>query len=86
MSSEPLRESETVELKKSLVITYHTYDEFGKHILKDSHWYKMKVKGKQEIVPQTEEDITELKWVKKKELKNYFGNTFPSVKDVLALV
>lgn len=74
-----------IELKKKLTITYHTYTEFGKHLLKDSHWYKMKVKGKQEIVPQTEEDITELKWVKKKELKNYLENTFPSIRDVLAL-
>jgi 8-oxo-dGTP pyrophosphatase MutT (NUDIX family) len=75
-----------IELKKKLTVTYHTYDEFGKHILKDSHWYKMKVKGKQEPIPQAEEDISELKWVKKIELKNYFNNTFPSVKDVLALV
>lgn len=75
-----------IELKKSLIITYHTYNEFGKHILKDSHWYKMKVKGKQHIVPQTEEDISELKWVKKSELKNYFNNIFPSVKDVLTIL
>jgi len=74
-----------IELLKPLTVTYHTYDEFGKHIIKDSHWYKMKVKGKQEIVPQTEEDISEIKWVKKKDLKNYFSNTFPSVKEVLAL-
>jgi 8-oxo-dGTP pyrophosphatase MutT (NUDIX family) len=75
-----------VKLKKAIGITYHTYDEFGKHMLKDSHWYLMKVKGKQELIPQTEEDIAELKWVKKKDLKDYLSNTFPSVKDVLASV
>lgn len=75
-----------VALKKPLVITYHTYDEFGKHILKDSHWFLMKAKNNQLLIPQTDEDIHELKWVNKKELKNYLGNTFPSVKDVLALV
>ena len=74
-----------IQLKKLLTITYHTYDEFGKHILKDSHWYKMKVKGSQNITPQTEEEITEVKWVKKKDLKDYFSNIFPSVKDVLKL-
>lgn len=74
-----------IQLKKLLTITYHTYDEFGKHMLKDSHWYKMKVKGSQNITPQTEEEITEVKWVKKKDLKDYFSNTFPSVKDVLKL-
>lgn len=75
-----------VVLKEALTITYHTYDEFGKHILKDSHWFKMKTTGVQKLTPQTEEDITELKWVKKKELVNYFNNSFPSVKDVLELI
>lgn len=75
-----------VELKKQLTITYHTYDEFGKHILKDSHWYLMKVKGHQDLQPQTEEDIQEIRWVKKKDLPAYFDNTFPSVKEVLTLL
>ena len=75
-----------ITLKKSIGITYHTYDEFGKHMLKDSHWYLMKVKGVQELIPQTEEDIVELKWVKKKDLRNYMSNIFPSVKDVLELI
>jgi mutator protein MutT len=72
-----------IKLNKLITVTYHTYDEFGKHILKDSHWYSMKVNGQQKTTPQTEEQIEEIRWVKKKELKNYFDNTFPSVKDVL---
>jgi mutator protein MutT len=75
-----------IKLNKLITVTYHTYDEFGKHILKDSHWYNMKVSGQQTTTPQTEEQIEEIKWVKKKELKNYFENTFPSVKDVLAFL
>ena len=75
-----------IVLKKLITITYHTYDEFGKHILKDSHWYNMKVNGKQTIVPQIEEGITEIRWVKKKDVKDYFNHIFPSVKDVLSLV
>ncbi|MFY7840938.1 MAG: NUDIX hydrolase [Lacibacter sp.] len=74
------------ELKKLITITYHTYNEFGKHILKDSHWYKMKVKGPQNTKPQTEEDILEIKWVKKKDVGEYMNDTFPSIKDVLGLV
>ncbi|RXK58929.1 NUDIX hydrolase [Lacibacter luteus] len=74
------------ELKKLITITYHTYNEFGKHILKDSHWYKMKVKGPQTTKPQTEEDILEIKWVKKKEIEQYLNDTFPSIRDVLEKV
>ena len=75
-----------VELKKALTITYHTYDEFGKHILKDSHWYQMKITGQQKLTPQTEEDISEIKWIKKKDLKNFLNNAFPSIRDVLELI
>lgn len=74
------------ELKQLITVTYHTYNEFGKHILKDSHWYKMKVKGAQNTTPQTEEDILEIKWVKKEDIGQYMNDTFPSIKDVLSLV
>ncbi|NII28067.1 NUDIX hydrolase [Pseudoflavitalea sp. X16] len=72
-----------VTLQKPLVVTYHTYDESGKHILKESHWYGMKAPGKQELVPQSEEQITQIKWVTAAEVKQYITNTFPSIIDVL---
>src|SRR5678815_5985833 len=31
-----------VEIERPLCITYHTYHQDGKHILKESHWYLMK--------------------------------------------
>jgi hypothetical protein len=46
----------------------------------------MTVSGKQELTPQTEEDIHEIKWVKKNELNKYFENTYPSVKEVLEIL
>jgi 8-oxo-dGTP pyrophosphatase MutT (NUDIX family) len=75
-----------VVLKKPLTVTYHTYEEFGKHIVKDSHWYLMKVKGEQLLQPQTEEDIHEIRWVKKKDLPTYYDLAFPSVREVLAML
>jgi len=72
-----------ITLQKPLAPTYHTYHESGKFILKESHWYSMKVNGKQSLVAQAEEDITEAKWVKKSALPELMKNTFPSIKDVL---
>jgi 8-oxo-dGTP pyrophosphatase MutT (NUDIX family) len=72
-----------VKLAAPLLITYHTYHEGTKFILKESHWYMMKVKNGQLLVPQTEEDIHEIKWVKETELKSYLKNAFPSIVDVL---
>jgi len=72
-----------IKLMAPLLITHHTYHEGTKFILKESHWFAMKTKSDQELIPQTEEDIHEIKWVKEKELKSYMKETFPSIADVL---
>ena len=73
----------SVELVSALTITHHTYHEGTRFILKESHWYIMKANGKQELIPQTEEDIHEIKWVKADELDKYKKDSFPSIRDVL---
>lgn len=72
-----------VKLIEPLIITYHTYHEGSRFILKESHWYTMKVSGNQTLTPQTEEDILEVKWITKEEAKQYFPECYPSVVDVL---
>lgn len=72
-----------LKLKKKIGETYHTYDEFGKHILKISHWFYMTCSGKQVPVAQTEEHISEVKWVKTMHIKEPVANTYPSIKDIL---
>jgi 8-oxo-dGTP pyrophosphatase MutT (NUDIX family) len=72
-----------VTLKKKLLITYHTYDENGKHILKETHWYLLAVKGNQLLVPQAAEQIEALEWTDPSSLKKYITKTYPSVLDVL---
>jgi ADP-ribose pyrophosphatase len=72
-----------LEIGESLTITYHTYHEKGQHILKESHWYKIKGSIKDKITAQTEEDIHECKWVKFNGLTPYFENTHASIADVL---
>ena len=72
-----------VKLIEPLIITYHTYHEGSRFILKESHWYTMKVSGDQILTPQTEEDILEVKWITKEEAEQYFPDCYPSVVDVL---
>ncbi|HLG39789.1 MAG TPA: NUDIX domain-containing protein [Chitinophagaceae bacterium] len=72
-----------VKLISPLMITYHTYHEGSKFILKESHWYNMKASDEQSLQPQTEEDIHEILWVKSSNLQTYMKNSFPSVTDVL---
>ena len=72
-----------LKLKKKVGETYHTYDAFGKHFLKTTHWYYITCSGTQNLVPQAEEDITAIKWVATKDIKEPMTNTYPSIKDIL---
>ena len=70
-------------LEQPLLITYHTYDESGHHILKETHWYSMHVTTTAGMKPQAEEQITELRWIDKHGLKEVLAKTYPSVRDVI---
>ena len=72
-----------LKIVNKINVTYHVYAEFGKKILKESHWYTMLSTINEALVPQTEEDITDIKWVKKKDLENYVSNSFPTIAAVL---
>jgi 8-oxo-dGTP pyrophosphatase MutT (NUDIX family) len=68
---------------KKIVNTYHVYTVKGEVVLKKTHWYKMKYKGKEKLKPQFEEGITEVRWLNKREINTVTDNTFPSIMDVL---
>ena len=72
-----------IKIIKLITITYHTYILFGKHNLKETHWFLMNAVGDEKLIPQTEEEITEITWAKKEELSKYLMNTFPTIKIVL---
>jgi 8-oxo-dGTP pyrophosphatase MutT (NUDIX family) len=72
-----------VTLESPLLLTYHTYDENGKHILKETHWFRMSVSDTKGLKPQLEEQITELRWIDASGLKEVLSHTFPNIRDVI---
>ena len=67
------------------VRTYHAYRLKGKNSLKETSWYEMKAKPTQhELIPQTEEDIEEARWVKKSDLKNYEAGCYLLIWDLVS--
>jgi 8-oxo-dGTP pyrophosphatase MutT (NUDIX family) len=72
-----------VQLKKHLITTWHTYDESGHHILKETAWYLLSASKNQSLTPQTIEQITQIEWAKPDHLQKYLSNTFPAIVDVL---
>lgn len=73
-----------LSLKKKIGETFHVYDQFGKHFLKTSHWFYMTCSSGQELIPQVEEHITEIKWVKTIDIREPIKNTYPSIKNILS--
>lgn len=72
-----------LEIIRKLPDTYHVYHENEKQILKHCYWFQMRTKSESIPLPQTEEDITEVKWVEKEMMNDILKNTFPSVKFII---
>lgn len=65
------------------VKTYHIYPYKGHFALKETSWYNMRYVGNGNLKPQTEEDITELKWISSNELLEVLSDTYETIKIVL---
>ena len=74
---------ENAEIIKPLLVTYHTYYERGKHILKESHWFLMKSLQALPLIPQIEEDIEQCVWAPVAPLSAYIANMHASIIDVV---
>lgn len=71
---------------ETAVITYHAYLLKGKKSIKETSWYIMKaVPGQTELKPQAEEDIEEVRWVKKKDLHNFKSGCYHLIWDLLSV-
>ena len=71
------------KIVSKLTITHHTYSAKGRDYFKTTHWYLMTYSGSEELVPQTEEGITAVKWVASDQMQLQLDRTYPSILDVL---
>jgi len=73
-----------LKISKQLPSTYHIYtDRKGNEILKETFWFEMSCSENQNLVPQLEEDITEVKWFSIADLKIPVQNTYASLQNLL---
>ena len=72
-----------VKLEKSLCVTYHTYHQQGKFILKETYWFLMKAQKQGSFIPQIEEGIEKVEWVPIEKLASHMENTHASILDVV---
>lgn len=69
---------------RSLQTTYHTYELKGQRILKPTYWFLMKSSDANKLIPQTEEGVSEVKWVSTAEAQRLASNSFGSIKQVVS--
>lgn len=71
-----------VNPKEKLCSTWHTYIRKGKRVLKKTNWYIMDCLSDQEMRPQLEEDIEEVRWIEKKDVQKCLKNSYKSIEKV----
>ena len=72
-----------LSIHKKLKPSYHVYYHKKNWILKKTYWFLMNHSSNEQLIPQIEENITEVKWVKQSEINNYEPNTYPAITKVL---
>lgn len=72
-------------ITKALEPTYHIYDHKGSYALKKTYWYTMTTKHEGILVPQLEENIENVVWFTKEQIKEQvLSNTYPAIKAVIS--
>ena len=71
-----------LQVKDEICTTFHTYTYKSKRVLKKTYWFSLSIPAKQTLLPQTDEGITEAKWIDLQEVDRYFTNTFLSIQEV----
>lgn len=63
--------------------TFHTYKLQGHRFLKVSHWYQMETSFKGDLIPQLEENITEVIWENRDNINPAQLDTYESIRELL---
>ena len=71
-----------VKLLDKVCNTYHTYKRNGKNILKKTYWYRMQCLDDSQLKPEAKEQIEEVRWMTREEIRAALYNTYPSIRHV----
>ena len=74
-----------LNVKRFLGITYHKYFDthINEEVTKQTHWFEMRAKRKQELVPAREEDIEEIEWVQQKKIPEKLQNSYANIAEII---
>ena len=69
-----------------IMTTTHLYHDMylNTEVEKTTYWYKITTDQLQDGIPQTEEEIEAIAWVKKEDIAPYLAKTYDTIKQVMA--
>ena len=71
-----------ISLDNKIIETFHYYPMKNKKVLKHTHWYRMHFTGTELTIPQIEEDIQDLQWVKPQNVEKYLKFSYENIREV----
>ncbi|NNJ56008.1 MAG: NUDIX domain-containing protein [Bacteroidia bacterium] len=72
-----------LSITRHFMETYHTYFRNNEWQIKHTHWFLIKCLDGNHLVPQTAEDIEEVRWVKPKKIHLPILHTYPAIRRIL---
>lgn len=73
-----------LSIGRQLASTHHIFtDRHGRECIKETYWFAMLCKLPQQLTPQLEEDITEVRWFNSHEVADAVSNTYASLKPLM---
>jgi 8-oxo-dGTP pyrophosphatase MutT (NUDIX family) len=71
-----------ITLTDKITETFHYYPLKEKKVLKHTYWYRMQFTGTELTIPQIEEDIMDIQWIKPENLGKYLKFSYKNIEDV----
>lgn len=77
-----------LKITKELPATYHIYrspyiKKKNNWVFKKTSWFEMSYSGNEDLIPQLEEQIEEVRWFKQKELETVYENTYTNMRQLV---
>ena len=72
-----------LSIVKPFIETYHTYFRNDEWQIKHTHWFLIKCKDGKHLIPQADEDIEEVRWVKPSKIYLPILHTYPAIRRIL---
>lgn len=74
-----------IRLGKFIGITNHQYFDTWSNsdVVKTTHWFEMHISDAQQLTPQVEEDITQIKWVRAALVTQYLQDSYKNIIEIV---